>query len=287
MLFWCESGSQKHSERLWHFASGDDDLLVRNRCTVTRCDTPFTLVSHFASMIISPMRLLRLRLPASWCSAADQSGRKYGQFDVVNIAADTIAIFQTNDLLPSPFTSVVCAFRIISTFSGCAVCPAEPGRLSFLAQIPQRYVLNDTRQVNCRFHAGVTPPITATRLPLNSGPSQCGQWSRLWCDTDLRPERSCCAILTGRHDNAACFQYRARSCFNLCRPPSTAAGISLLALWLSINQRRIHQRELSAHLPVSGLRLRYRNVVFDINGIEDLTTKTSPIRPVRMPLRAE
>ncbi len=212
MQFWCESGSQKHSERLGTFASGDDDLLVRNRRTVTPANTPLTLVSHFASMIISPMDYVRLRLPASWCSAADQSGRNTGQFDVVNIAADTIAIFQTTTLLPSPFTSVVCAFRIMSRFSGCAVCPAEPGRLSFLAQFQQRYVLNDTRQVNCRFHAELPPPITATRLPLNSGPSQCGSRSRLWCDTDLRQERSCCAFCTSRHDNAACFQYRARSC---------------------------------------------------------------------------
>ncbi len=173
--FWCESGSQKHSERLWHLRHGDDDLLVRNRRTVTRCEHALTLVSHFASMIISPMRLRSTRLPASWCSAADQSGRKYRPVDVVNIAADTIAIFQTYDFATSPFTSVVCAFRIMSTFFRLAVCPAEPGRLSFLAQIPAAFVLNDTRQVNCRFHAGVTAAVTATRLPLNSGPSQCGQ----------------------------------------------------------------------------------------------------------------
>ncbi len=211
MQFWCESGSQKHSRGFGTFASGDDDLLVRNRRTSPAANTPFTLVSHFASMIICPCGYVRLRLRASWCSAADQLDENTGQFDVVNIAADTISISRPTTLLPSPFTSVVCAFRKCRRFSGCAVCPAEPGRLSFWRKFQQRYVLNDTRQVNCRFTPELPPPITATRLPLNSGPCSAGSRSRLWCDTDLRPERSVAPFCTGRHDNAACFQYRARA----------------------------------------------------------------------------
>ncbi len=67
----------------------------------------------------------------------------------------------------------------------------------------------------------------------------------------------------------------------------TAAGISLLALWLSITSTSYSQRELSAHLPVSGLRSSVQKLVFDINGIEDLTTKTFAHQTVRIPLRAE
>ncbi len=171
----CESGSQKHSERLWHLRQWRCDLLVRNRRTVTRCEYAFDVVSHFASMIISPMRLRSTAPSASWCSAADQSGRKYRPVRCWNIAADTISIFQTNDFAAVAFTSVVCAFRIMSTFFRLRSLPAEPGRLSFLAQIRAALRAHDTRQVNCRFHAGVTAADNRSRLPLNSGPSQCGQ----------------------------------------------------------------------------------------------------------------
>jgi hypothetical protein len=34
---------------------------------------------------------------------------------------------------------------------------------------------DDAGQVDGRLDAELPPPITATRLPLNSGPSQCGQ----------------------------------------------------------------------------------------------------------------
>ncbi|WP_250379850.1 FAD-dependent oxidoreductase, partial [Escherichia coli] len=77
------------------------------------------------------------------------------------------------------------------------------------------------------------------------------------------------------HDNAACFQYRARSCFNLmqaafnrCRDQFARALTvdHINVVFINMNFQRTCQ--------FLAFGLRYRNVVFDINGIEDLTTKT-------------
>ncbi len=59
----------------------------------------------------------------------------------------------------------------------------------------------------------------------------------------------------------------------------------MLALWLSITSTSHHQHELQRTCQFLAFGLRYRNVV-SISAVSDLTTKRSPIRPVRMPLRA-
>ncbi|GDF53416.1 hypothetical protein HmCmsJML288_01033 [Escherichia coli] len=195
----------------------------------------------------------------------------------MNIAADTIAIFQTYD-----FATVAFHFRGLRIQNNVDVFQAAQFVLQnlvgfhFWRKFQQRYVLNDTRQVNCRFHAGVTAAdnryafaFKQRAVAVRAVGHAFGAILIFARNVHVAP------FCTSRHDNAACFQYRARSCFNLmqaafnrCRDQfARALAIDHInVVFINMNFQRTCQ--------FLAFGLRYRNVVFDINGIEDLTTKT-------------
>jgi hypothetical protein len=94
---------------------------------------------------------------------------------VCALAADPVGVAQAIDLLPSPVISVVCA--CVDAHVGQALQLAHQHRIG--AQLLARTRAASRGTTPARSIAASTPelppPITATRLPLNSGPSQCGQ----------------------------------------------------------------------------------------------------------------
>ena len=89
---------------------------------------------------------------------------------------------------------------------------------------------HDAREVDRRLDAGLPPPITATRLPLNSGPSQCGRRPRPFIAVLLSPARSSSASARRWRSRLALTQSRAIQLPSISRRRRRLAGTSLGAL---------------------------------------------------------
>jgi hypothetical protein len=77
---------------------------------------------------------------------------------------------------PSPSTSVVWAFTMIVDVGQAAQLALQHLVGAQLAvELDQRDVATMPARSIAASTPELPPPITATRLPLNSGPSQCGQ----------------------------------------------------------------------------------------------------------------
>ena len=144
--------------------------------------------------------------------------------------------FSPVNLVPSPYTSVVWAFKITSTLlklrsffcktasaliseanSSTVTCSTKPAK-SMAASTPE-----------------LPPPITATLLPLNRGPSQCGQYVTPRVRYSFSPgtfiflQRAPVAIIKLR-----VFKIAPDAVSIWCRSPSASPGIKRLTVWLSM-----------------------------------------------------
>ncbi|MNJ56326.1 hypothetical protein D3C77_518650 [compost metagenome] len=133
------------------------------------------------------------------------------------------------------------------------------------------------------------PPITATRLPLNSGPSQCGQkhtpLALYWLSpgTFISRQRAPVDRISVLDLSRAPF-----SNSTVCRPPSLAAGISLLAR-CRFMMSTSYSRTCSSRARASfGPSVSFTEMKFSMDMVSSTwPPKRSAATPVRMPLRAE
>lgn len=94
----------------------------------------------------------------------------------MHISAHAVAILKTGHFATVAFHfGGLCVQDDIDVLQAADFILQDLIGLHLWGELQQRDVLDDTGEVDSRFHTRVTPPITATRLPLNSGPSQCGQ----------------------------------------------------------------------------------------------------------------
>lgn len=199
-----------------------------------------------------------------------------GQFDVVNIVVDMILIFQINDFVVVVFYFCgLCIQNNVDVFQVVQFVLQNLVGFYFWCKFQQCYVFNDICQVNCCFYVGVIVVDNCYVFIFK-------QWVVVvWVvgyvfGVILIFVWNVYVVLfcIGCYDNVVCFQYCVRSCFNLMQIIFNCCwdqfvGVLVVdyinVVFINVNFQCVCQFLFFSFW--------YRNVVFDINGIEDLIIK--------------